>query len=122
MPMQWHGNEVIDFVKEAAWEGIQRATEFLHAALQRELNVSNPRPYKTPSQPGEPPCKRTGFGQRNVLRQYDKENMTARVGVASNAIYMLFLEVGTRFIRPRPWLWATVVKVFPQMQILAGGK
>lgn len=121
MPMQWH-DDAIDFVKEAAWEGIQRATEFLHAALLRELNIANPRPYKTPSQAGEPPRKRTGFGQRNVLRVYDKENMTARVGVATNAIYMLFLEVGTRHIRPRPWLWSTVLKVFPQIQMLAGGR
>ncbi|MEK7767082.1 MAG: hypothetical protein AAB368_12670, partial [bacterium] len=46
-----------------------RTVVFFHTGLQLVLNKSNPRPYKTPSKPGEPPRKRTGFGQRNV--QYE---------------------------------------------------
>ncbi len=34
---------------------------------------------------------------------------------------MLFLELGTRFIEPRPWLLATLNKVRGQLQAIAGG-
>lgn len=120
--MRWHGDEAIGFIRTAAWEGIVRATEFLNAQILRELNVSNPRPYKTPSRPGEPPRKRTGFGQANVLREYDREQLRSRTGVARNAMYMLFLELGTRHTDPRPWLWATVQKNMRQIEALAGGQ
>jgi hypothetical protein len=34
---------------------------------KRRLNISNPRPYHTPSKPGEYPRKRLGFGQAGLI-------------------------------------------------------
>lgn len=74
--------------------------------------------YPYPSKPGEPPRKRTGWGQRHIVWDYDADKMEGRVGIAQNAIYMLFLELGTRFIKPRPWLVATLTKLMPELRVL----
>lgn len=117
--LNWYGDDALNRMKAAAWEGIVRATEFLFAQLLLTLNVSNPRPHKTPAAPGEPPRKRTGFLQANVQREYDADALRSRVGISANALYGAFLELGTRMMAPRPWLLATVDKVWGQLQALA---
>jgi hypothetical protein len=101
-----------------AWKGLQRAVVFYWQSLQTALNRSNPRPYKTPSKPGEPPRKRTGFLAANVRYEFNQPTGEARVGVTTNAKYGGFLEIGTRKMAARPWLLATLQKVFPQLQVL----
>ena len=117
--LKWNGDHALEFVEGACWEGIQRATVFLHAQCQQALNVSNPRPYDSPSRPGEAPRKRTGFLQRNTLYDLSKVELRGRVGVRQNAMYGLFLELGTRHIDPRPWLWATVRRTWSTLAQLA---
>lgn len=104
----------------AAWEGLLRAVVYYHSALLAALNVSNPRPHETPSPPGQPPRKRTGWLQRNVLYETDEKAGLARVGITKNARYGLFLELGTGRMAARPWLLATLQRVWPRMQALAG--
>lgn len=101
-----------------AWRGLQRAVVFYFNHLQQVLNKSNPRPYKTPSKPGEPPRKRTGFGAANVRYEFDEKAGEARVGVATNAKYMGFLEIGTRKMAARPWLLSTMIRLMPQLKAL----
>jgi hypothetical protein len=85
------------------------------------LNVSNPRPYVTPSKPGEYPRKRTGFGQRSVLFQPSSvtgvisEGLKVRVGYLANAKYMLILEL----YRRRLGLLETLRRTKPQLQAIA---
>lgn len=58
------------------------------------------------SSPGEPPRRQFG----NLLANVVLNRMSAteyRVGVPQNAIYGFYLEVGTRRIKPRPWILAT---------------
>jgi len=112
-------------VRAAQIKGLQRASVFLQTQLKLAVNVPNSgvsrrrkppkrgsyRVYPNPSNPGEPPRKRTGWGQRHIMREVDTVRMVARVGVAINAIYMLYLELGTRRIRPRPWLVSTFFRV-----------
>jgi hypothetical protein len=114
--VDWHGDELEPKLRAAVWEAIVRCTEFFWAHCLQLLNISNPPPHKTPSQPGEAPRKRTGFLQGNVQREYDEPALTSRVGISKNAIYGLFLELGTRYMRPRPWLMATLKAVMPQLQ------
>lgn len=72
--------------------------------------------YPYPSKPGEAPRKRTGWLQRHVLMEFAKnrvgnqELMASRTGVGRNAIYGLYLELGTRNAKARPWLVATLLK------------
>lgn len=74
--------------------------------------------YPYPSKPGEPPRKRTGWGQRHIVWDIDRDKLEGRVGISVNAIYMLFLELGTRRIRPRPWLVATYEKLRTELNQL----
>lgn len=141
--IKWHGPQVNKQLKNATAQGIQRATVFLHTKCREAVNVPNSSEkrerkrstskgrkgssytvYPNPSSPGEPPRKRTGWGQRHVMWTFDKDKIIGRVGVATNAIYMIYLELGTRFISPRPWLVATLKKNLRMLGLLAstGGK
>lgn len=121
-------------VVAASWKGLQRAVVFLWTSIQAALNTSaNPQSvkrrgggsrtvYTSPSKPGEPPHKRTGHLQRNVLYEFDEANKSAKVGVTQNAKYGMFLEVGTKRVAARPWLLATLNKVWAQLEALAGSE
>ena len=117
----WNGDAAYREVVDAGWSNLVRAVVFYWTALQNSLNVSNPRPYHTPAPPGDPPHKRTGFLAANVVYELEKEYLLARVGVLRNALYGMFLELGTRFMAPRPWLLATLEKVKTQMQAIIKG-
>lgn len=118
----WNGPGAVAELKAASWQAIQRMIVFYWTALQNALNVSNPRPYVTPSKPGEPPRKRTGFLARQVLYDLDQARMTGRVGVTRNARYGVWLELGTRRMKPRPWLLATLKKILPQLEAISKTK
>lgn len=127
----WHG-EVAEGVFDAAWEGVVRAVVFYWTQLQLALNVPNTGVrvkrtrgkgsytiYPNPSKPGEPPHKITGWLQRHVQYELNKGIFAARVGLQANAKYGVYLEIGTKFMAARPWLLATLKKVWSQMQVLA---
>lgn len=115
----------------ATSDGLQRATIFYHSKCREAVNRPNSGErrgksyvYPNPSAPGEPPRKRTGWGQRHVVWEFDKGTMTGRVGVALAGLYMIYLELGTRLIAPRPWLVATLKANLAMIGKLAatGGK
>jgi hypothetical protein len=114
------GSERLAEIQAAGQESIVRCTVELWTECLKACGVSNPRPYDTPSRPDEPPRLRTGFGQRNIA--YEIEPGRGRVGVRKNARYMAFLDQGTRYIDPRPWLLATAKKIWGRLQALALGK
>lgn len=88
-------------VERGMVDGLKAGTVFYHARAQQAVNTSNQRGTK-PSQPGEPPRKRTGFGQQNIVYEIDEDQFRSRMGVTKNGIYMFWLEVGTRPKRIRP--------------------
>jgi len=113
----WNDREFTQHLSRATARGLQRAGQFYHTACRRAVNKSNPRNRKTgkydsPSAPGEPPRARTGFGRDNIVKEFNDSPLfpAVRVGVGKNAMYMFYLEVGTRRIEPRPWLVATLEK------------
>ena len=132
--LYWYGSQTSERIEGAAWEGVQRATEFFHRQLMFALNTPAVKTSRTrtrntaggpkgstytvyvPSAPGELPRKRTGFLQSSVQREYDESTLTARVGVTINAIYGLFLELGTKKMAARPWLLATLNKYLDQIR------
>lgn len=116
------GTNVTGNLKEATWEGVQRAAVMFWSAVQQKLNVSNPRPYTTPSRPGEPPRKRTGNLQRGVVYQLDEANHRGRVGMMPAAYYGTFLELGTARMLPRPFLLETLREMLPQLQKVLKGE
>jgi HK97 gp10 family phage protein len=137
--MTWEGDKALVALKGVAWERLQRIAVFFWQAVVLALNVSNPRvpkkrtrntsggpkgsvyaTYPTPSLPDEPPRKRTGWLQRNVLYELDKEKMEAKAGITVNALYGAFLELGTRKMAARPFLKSTLEKTMPQLKAIAG--
>lgn len=115
-------------LSNATAEGLAQATQYYHSQLKIVVNKPNTGTrvkgrngkqrtiYNNSSKPGEAPHKRTGFGQRGIVREIDRKSLIARVGVTANAIYMYFLELGTKHIARRPWLMATLKK---RKQIIA---
>lgn len=53
--------------------------------------------YPFPSKPGESVRRRTGFGQKNIVRGSDAKDISARVGYTRNARYMTEHELGIMF-------------------------
>jgi hypothetical protein len=115
--------------------GLQRAGVYLHTQCVRAVNRSNTNRHKvkfTAKQSagrggqktgtiydnmhnltaGAPPLKRTGFGQSQIVYEFN-DNLAdprVRIGVGKAGLYMIFLELGTRRIKARPWLLAMLDK------------
>jgi hypothetical protein len=136
----WEGDTYLEGLEERAWEALARATVYLHTRCMEALNVSNPREYvlsktqktksgkakrvgvyRSPSKPGEPPRKRTGWLQKNVRYELDRERLKGRVGIGTNAKYGAFLEIGTKRLKARPWLWATAQAHLHQLRSIVRG-
>jgi HK97 gp10 family phage protein len=74
-----------------------------------------------PSSPGEPPHKQTGHLQRSITWELRRSGLfgrglIARVGTIVD--YGRFLELGTRRMRPRPWLKRSLDAVKPQIKMI----
>jgi hypothetical protein len=77
--------------------------------------------YERPSRPGEPPHKITGTGQSNIVYEANDnaKNPATRLGVRQGGKHMIYLELGTQNIEPRPWLVATIIQNARQLSQLA---
>lgn len=128
--LDWKGDGVPKVLFELGWESIRRAAHFFWERCVDAVNVPNTGErrrrtrttsggakgttytvYPHPAPRGQPPHKVTGFGQRNIKEEFDKESMTARVGETVNAKYMIFHELNRH-----PWLLATLKKFLDQIK------
>ena len=147
MPPAYKDNtgEFINRLRGACLEGLKRAAIFAHAecrkavaesagpvAKKRQRSTvagekgSQYTEYTRPSVAGEAPHKRTGIGGSNIVFETN-DNLrapAARVGVARAGIHMIYLELGTEHIAPRPWLLKTIMDNWRMIGQLAaiGGK
>ena len=131
-----HEEQALEMIKVSAWERLLRVIEFFWLQVQLALNVSaGPKYvrrqrntvagpggsqytiYTNPSKEGEPPHKRTGFGQRGTIYNLDKTAGWGRVGFLRNAWYMGWHEVNKRSS-----LLFTLNKCLAQLAAIAGGK
>ena len=116
----WNGDDEIEWIRLEAAKSLLRAATFFEATMQNRLNVSNPRPYLTPSRVGEYPRKRTGFGAANLTHEpIDLSEIArkqyVRVGFMENASYMLVLEL----FMGRLGLLKTLEDIAPQLSAFA---
>lgn len=132
-------------LRNATAVGLKRAAVYFHARVRAAVNRPNTgtrrkrkrttvagkkgsgyTTYDRPSLPGEAPKKRTGHGQSQIVWEFngDTRDPACRVGVKENGLYMAYLELGTRRIRPRPWLSAMLAQHRAMLGRLAatGGK
>jgi len=134
-----HDRQFARLLRQATAEGIQRAGVFYHAKCREAVSTPNTGTrikggrdnqgrflkgrtvYDNPSRPGEPPRLRTGQGRDEIVMEFNDNEKApeVRVGVSAKGIYMIFLELGTRLIQPRPWLLDTLMKFREQIGRLA---
>lgn len=127
MRLEIRDKELSRQLRKATAVGLKRAAVYYHARVRAAVNRPNTgtrrkrtrstsagrkgsgyTTYDNSSKAGEPPKKRTGHGQSNIVWEFngDTRAPACRVGVKENALYMAYLELGTRRIAPRPWLMA----------------
>ena len=122
--VEYNDEELIALLEGATQDGFALAVQHYHSELKRAVNVPNTgvrkrgkggkfakTVYPNPSAPGQPPRKRTGFGQRAIVREINKKARKARVGVTRNGLYMFYLDQGTKHIARRPFILATLRKI-----------
>lgn len=85
------------------------AGEAYGAACRKAVSVDN-QAGKRRSQPGEPPRRGSGRGEKSIVVEGDEPSAKVRVGVTREGMHLFWLEVGTRRSRPRPWLVPTLFR------------
>lgn len=123
----WKGDKFLQFARERAAAGLQAAGTELHRIARQKASIPNPGVtvaqqrvtagsnatqrtiYPSPSQPGESPRRRTGFGQKNIVGGFSRVLMAFRVGYSRLARYMTFHELGIRYSRKGLQQRATIV-------------
>jgi len=106
--------------EERAMEQLVMTAEVICKKL---VNVSNPRPYTTPSAPGEPPRKRLGNLHNSITFAVTIEGgevvgyYGVRKGPASDdkGHYAIDLEFGTSRMKARPYLRPTFYNNKPKL-------
>jgi hypothetical protein len=147
--LKFKDKEFMDAIKKGTAQGMMRAAQFLHEKCRAAVNKSNTHRETKKFSPkqqaarrgqktgvvyenmhnayaGQPPFKRTGTGQANIVWEFNGSMVDprCRVGVRKNGLYMIYLELGTRKIAARPWLIAMLKRYKSQIArlILTGGK
>jgi transposase InsO family protein len=116
--ISFRDRELIAALQNATAEGLSQAVDYYHSRLLLAVNKQNSagrsqgsgRRHANSSKPGEPPRRRTGKGQRNIVKEINSKAVVARVGITKRGIHMLYLEQGTTRVAQRPWLVATLMK------------
>lgn len=109
-------------IRDEAAKRILRAAVYFVSLHKQKLGVSNPRPYETPSRPGEYPRKRTGWLQAHVAWEPTQVadiiagGYSVRAGYVRNASYGIVLEL----FRGRLGLDETVRRHRQQLAALIG--
>ncbi len=101
------------------------ALELIAAEGEREeRRLLGKQTYPPPSEPGQPPAKRTGLLRDEIDHDVDEKKLTARIGILGTGrpegYYLRFLELGTEKMRPRPSLRPMAValdrKIIPHIK------
>lgn len=109
----------------------QQVTDGMHSAAlivqneARKLVIKGPKTGKTylkrggkilhrASAPGEPPASDTGTLVRNIIVVPDRANDLIRV--IANTNYSLYLEQGTRRMKPRPFMIVALFNSIPKIR------
>jgi len=126
---------------EATKTGLMEVEQAALAKLKAVVGTHNPThksgvKYKRPRQSGMkthttfdhgapfggPPWTRTTMGQQAIASELLDDGMRLRLGVLSNAIYMLYLDQGINYsqVGERSWPWAnvTIEAMLPELRQL----
>jgi hypothetical protein len=102
--LDWHGNEVTRSLESQLATRLDSATEYLRQRVTTNLGPPDHDPRRG-SRPGEYPLSNEGQLKEHVLVGHP-DPLTRRLYTDSD--YGLWLEIGTRRMRPRPFLSRTL--------------
>ncbi len=114
------GTRALEKYKQRAQAaGDEAASEWQAAAIEVVSQPGHGRTYKRgsvvhrASAPGEPPARDTGTGARSI--GWTRKG-PLRWALGAGSIVMLWMERGTRFIDPRPWVHESLRRALPKMR------
>ena len=120
LPLNTLGTRAVaEYKRRAQAAGDEAMNELQAAAVETLSQPGHGRTYKRgeivhrASAPGEPPATDTGINRRTV--GWIKTG-PFRWMFGAGSIVLLWLERGTRFIDPRPWVWASIRRALPKMR------
>jgi HK97 gp10 family phage protein len=123
----WKGDAALKEIRRIAVYRLRAAAKHLVRVTKKNLSVPNTKPkfagtiramkkqqareakvHSGPSLPGEFPRKVTGNLRASVRYEMEDNQLAARVG--TDLDYGAYLELGTRYMEPRPWLLRTFAR------------
>jgi len=127
--MQWNGDQYLAEAERTYGDRVRAAGIYLQSRIRENISI----PSRTVgvgiiskgknkgqtkkilgargsnrSKPGEFPHKDYGLLRQSIATDYDQSTLTARIGSALS--YAKYLELGTRKMRPRPFLRRTLAE------------
>jgi HK97 gp10 family phage protein len=117
--VKWYGPEFVAKLEKHEANSLKRVGIYLSGAIKRELSTKSgpcnenrdepvPEDEFERSAPGEYPRLQCGELRRSITWELDEKKMMVRVG--TNKIYGRYLEKGTIYMAPRPFLGVTLGK------------
>lgn len=105
--MKWRGRQIEQQVKDKLNDNIGGTLNFLERYIKKSISkpksgTKYPGMQVASSKAGEPPASQTGTLMRSITTEQDKQNIAGIVG--TNVKYGKWLELGTKNIKPRPFL------------------
>lgn len=130
--LEWHGEELLTQARAAMRDRLVAAALIVGNHAKRLVSSR----YPPASAPGDPPALRTGQGRASIgyrtsadsrtvepvpIPQESAEGVSVMVGSAVD--HMVYLELGTATIAPRPWLRRAAVEMRERVRdVLKGGQ
>ena len=102
MPEFQHQKEFLDKLQKDWVKKLNTVGILLTNEIKKELGVVVDKQGVVRSAPGEPPRLETGELRRSIAFEVDAESLKVRAG--TNKRYSGFLERGTKFMEPRPYI------------------
>lgn len=102
----WHGRELAERLTRAVRAATQETAQEAVRLLQERVST----PYPPSSLPGESPHLRTGAGQEAIHVGESDTPDSVPIMLDESGKHMLYLELGTHTIAPRPWFRVTIAE------------
>lgn len=123
MTMKWHGREATSLINAEIGRRVDGAARLLRDRAKELVSrgqsvriygkaAGRSRKGLDPSKPGEPPKIVTAHLRLNIKKE--ARGIEARVG--TNVPYGKYLELGTRLMASRPWLFRATVESAGELQ------